>query len=336
MACAEIQVWRGCRKADDLRSEVCVRKRGSMKTLQKFGGLAAILLLSSCSAVDGKWPSLMTPAERAVAGKAAGLPQPAQPAGDPAFASVPVIGATPAVAPVPVMPAALQPLAARLEQEQRASAFAIERLADQRAAAAAAATAAQGQPATMPAAKAAAAAARRLAGLKLDLADQQASLLRVLAEVAKQPISPQRTQLVREAGQQLRALDAVLAAEGIAPAAAGPAAAMADFAQAKAQWQTQAQTLRKSLASVRVRTPADPAWNTAQIELTRVSQTAKRFLAAEQAVQLQAGGLARAAAGGGDVASGISELGDQLSEIALADRDNAQLVADARRQLEGL
>jgi hypothetical protein len=269
--------------------------------------------LAACSAADGKWPSLLTTAQK----------NPSALVNDPAFSGVPVIGANnPSAAPTPALGVTLQPMQARLDQESRAFEFAKTRLVDLRAAVVA-----------TPKSKT---AKNQLDGFRIDLADQRASILTVLADIAMQPASPARDRLALQAGMQLLALDIVLKQEGAA-AERPPLkieVVVQKFDRAQGEWKNQAQTLRKSLSGVKVRGPDDSAWNAAQIELTRVNQTAKQFSENARSLEYALGKIAIEALSSKIIGADFNAIGNQLQVIAKADSDNFALLQEARGLLE--
>ncbi len=285
------------------------------------------LFLGACSAADGKWPSLMTTKP---AGSAVAVP-------DPAFAAVPIIETSPTVAPVALAQTiAVQPLAARLEQEQRGLAFALERLTDQRTALTAAQWAAQGQATKSAAALGAKAAQKKMDGLQVDLGDQQFVVLGIISEIAMIAPSPARDDVLRQGGTLLLALDNAFVREGIKPVVSvdSAEAIFIKFDADKAKWQLQNKALQKSLAQVKVRGPEDAAWNAAQIDVTRMSQAAKTFSTSAQALEIYLGKLVRDFASGAVNAPAINAVATQLREIVAAENDNFAQLQGAREQLE--
>jgi hypothetical protein len=275
--------------------------------------LFLIFGLGACSAADGKWPSLLTSAQK----------NPSASSSDPAFSGVPVIGANnTSVAPSTAIVVALQPMEARLEQEARAFEFAKTRLVDLRAA--------------VVAAPKSRVAKNQLDGFRIDLTDQRASILAVLADIAMQPASPMRDRLALQAGTQLAALDIVLTQEGIAAEASllQTKVVVQKFQRAQLEWKNQAKTLRTSLSAVKVRGPDDSAWNAAQIELTRVNQTAKQFTENVRNLERTLGRLVVDALPSKNIGAEFNSIGDQLRAIAIADTDNFALLQEARTLLE--
>lgn len=288
-------------------------------------------LLGACTAADGSWPSLLGPQATRSTVPAAVVP--GQAVGAQAV-DIPVIGApTQAATQSGLMDVDVAPAATRLQQELRSVAFAVERL--------------QSQQVSVEAAKAASGAAAakalksdtaKLGQIRIDLADSRDSARAAAAELAIAAAAGKDVRLPLQDAAQV--LLRVAAARGeatplasLAQIEAATSRAEAGFAAADKTWQAQAKTLR-TLAPTKKLTPDDISWNQAQIDLTRINQTARSFATAQDQLASVAGDIALLATGAADTAPALQRAGRALAAIAARQAENEALVATTRQKLE--
>lgn len=88
-----------------------------------------------------------------------------------------------------------------------------------------------------------------------------------------------------------------------------------DFDSALASWTKQRAATESAANAARTAAPASEAWATAQLELTRLNQSAARFDQIRDAVNRVTGDLALLAANGADVSATLVEAGQLLRRI---------------------
>lgn len=113
--------------------------------------------------------------------------------------------------------------------------------------------------------------------------------------------------------------DAATAGAAAAPDVAAVATRLAeeqrDFDTALASWTKQRTATESAASAARNAAPASEAWATAQLELTRLNQSAARFDQIRDAVSRVTGDLALLAANGADVSATLVEAGQLLRRI---------------------
>ena len=113
--------------------------------------------------------------------------------------------------------------------------------------------------------------------------------------------------------------DSVASGAAAAPNVAAVATRLAeekrDFDSALASWTRQRAATESAANAARNAAPASEAWATAQLELTRLNQSAARFEQIRDAVNRVTGDLALQAANGADVSATLIEAGQLLRRI---------------------
>jgi hypothetical protein len=97
------------------------------------------------------------------------------------------------------------------------------------------------------------------------------------------------------------------------------------------RWQKQYDRLAQNASAVKVKSPADSNWNTAQLELTRLGQIAAEWDDLLDTSNGIAGQLALASHGGADVKAEMPRVGALLARIEAA-QTKAKISASAIRQ----
>lgn len=105
------------------------------------------------------------------------------------------------------------------------------------------------------------------------------------------------------------------AAPNVAAVATRLAEEQRDFDTALASWTKQRTATESAASAARNAAPASEAWATAQLELTRLNQSAARFDQIRDAVSRVTGDLALLAANGADVSATLVEAGQLLRRI---------------------
>lgn len=105
------------------------------------------------------------------------------------------------------------------------------------------------------------------------------------------------------------------AAPNVAAVATRLAEEQRDFDTALASWTKQRTAAESAASAARNAAPASEAWATAQLELTRLNQSAARFDQIRDAVNRVTGDLALLAANGADVSATLVEAGQLLRRI---------------------
>lgn len=112
------------------------------------------------------------------------------------------------------------------------------------------------------------------------------------------------------------------APQSAAPSVRAIAARMAeeqrDFDAAAQEWNRQRAVAEKAAAAARGAAPASEPWATAELEISRLNQTAARFDETRATVDRMAGELAVLAANGTDVRATLVEVGRLISRIEAA------------------
>jgi hypothetical protein len=106
-----------------------------------------------------------------------------------------------------------------------------------------------------------------------------------------------------------------------------------DAAYIRERWQKQQSALKQSLAAIKIKGPADSAWNKAQLELTRLNQIAAEWDDLETVLSAIAGQLAVAAYSQADVRAPLAETGALLAEAAKDSKAAAAFSLASTRQI---
>ncbi len=299
-----------------------------------------MILLGACSAADGNWPSLRTAQEQKGGLKPPPVSGPASGQTATADAPLPVIpmSGQAGAKPDPIT-ASLAPAVTRLEQEVRAIDFTLDRLAETGKSLAAAKAAAAGKPASAVETNAVQAAQQRRDQLLVDLDDSRDTVRSIAGQLAIAASNGETvSKPVTEAGKLLTRLSAARSAALTPPQpdqiAADIRKALQRFDAAETGWQAQAKKLRASTAAAAKNDPDRINWNLAQIELTRVNQSARGFGTTQDALEKIAGDLAILSATGSDVSAPLKETGALLARIRQRLAENDLLVRDMRKALE--
>jgi hypothetical protein len=296
------------------------------------------LLLTGCAAADGNWPSLMSDAERK--GAKTATPPPAsspEPSVVP-LAVIPKAGETPPVPAAEALAAGLAPAVTRLQQEMRAFEYTLERLTQNQQALVVAKAAAAGKSAGSPEGLAHREAERRRTQLLATLDDIRETAGAVAGQLALAGLGGDAiAQPFLDTGKLLGRLAAAQSlpdGPSLEKLTLGLTAAEKRLEGADRRWKTQAAKLRTSTAAAGKADPDRINWNQAQIDLTRVNQSARSMEAVRAELERLAGTVAVLAAAGTDVSALLVRVGTLLQQADQRLADNETLVADSRRLLE--